>query len=104
MREWLGRDLKLALRSLRRERAFSLVAMLSIGLGVGANAAIFSLVDQTLYRRLPVREQLRACPGSSRGTLPVRRLSRCRRLATAAASRCHLHLRPGWYLCHCLLP
>jgi hypothetical protein len=32
------------------------VAVLSIGLGVGANSAIFSLVDQALYRRLPVRE------------------------------------------------
>src|SRR5262245_4074824 len=49
-------DLKHALRGLLRDRAFTAVAVLSIGLGVGANSAIFSLVDQALMRRLPVRE------------------------------------------------
>jgi predicted permease len=49
-------DVKHALRGLRRDRAFTLVALVSIGLGVGANSAIFSLVDQALYRQLPVRE------------------------------------------------
>ena len=49
-------DLKHALRRLARNRAFTAVAVLSVALGVGANAAIFSLVDQALYRRLPVRE------------------------------------------------
>jgi predicted permease len=49
-------DLTHALRGLRRDRAFTLVALVSIGLGVGANSAIFSLVDQALYRQLPVRE------------------------------------------------
>jgi putative ABC transport system permease protein len=68
MRDWLGRDLKLALRGLRRERAFGLVAVLSIGLGVGANAAIFSLVDQALYRRLPVRDPERLVLLSWNGT------------------------------------
>jgi predicted permease len=49
-------DLKHAVRGLLRDRAFTAVALLSIGLGVGANSAIFSLVDQALYRQLPVRE------------------------------------------------
>jgi predicted permease len=49
-------DLKHALRGLRRDRVFTVVALVSIGLGVGANSAIFSLVDQALYRQLPVRE------------------------------------------------
>jgi predicted permease len=49
-------DVKHALRGLLRDRSFTAVAVLSIGLGVGANAAIFSLVDQALMRRLPVRE------------------------------------------------
>ena len=52
----LGRDVRFALRSLRRDRGFALTAILSIGLGVGANAAIFSLVNQALLRRLPVHE------------------------------------------------
>lgn len=49
-------DVKHALRGLLRDRAFTLVAILSIGLGVGANSAIFSLVDQALFRQLPVND------------------------------------------------
>jgi predicted permease len=56
MLELFRYDVKHALRGLLRDRAFSAVAVLSIGLGVGANSAIFSLVDQALMRRLPVRE------------------------------------------------
>jgi predicted permease len=56
MFDWLRYDVRHALRGLLRDRAFTLVAVLSIGLGVGANAAIFSLVDQALFRKLPVRE------------------------------------------------
>src|SRR5262245_28697604 len=51
-----ARELRYGLRGLMRDRGFALTALLSIGLGVGANAAIFSLVDQALFRRLPVRE------------------------------------------------
>ena len=47
---------KHGLRGLWREPAFTVVALLSIALGVGANSAIFSLVDQALLRQLPVRE------------------------------------------------
>jgi len=50
------RDVRLGFRSLWKDRAFALTALLSIGLGVGANAAIFSLVDQALFRMLPVRD------------------------------------------------
>ena len=52
----LADDVKHAARSLLRDRTFTLVALLSIVLGVGANAAIFSLADQVLFRLLPVRE------------------------------------------------
>jgi predicted permease len=48
--------LKHGLRGLLRERAFTFVALLSLALGVGANSAIFSLVDQALLRQLPVRQ------------------------------------------------
>src|SRR6185369_2031495 len=44
----------LALRGLRRAPLFAAVAILSLALGIGANAAIFSLLDQILLRRLPV--------------------------------------------------
>jgi len=56
MLDSLRHDLKHALRRLAKNRAYTAVAVLSVALGVGANAAIFSLVDQALYRRLPVRE------------------------------------------------
>src|SRR5260370_42024693 len=52
----LGYDVRHALRGLLRDRGFTLVALLSIGLGVGANSAMFSLVDQALFRRLPVKD------------------------------------------------
>ena len=53
-------DLRLALRGLRRSPLFSTVAILSLALGIGANTAIFTLIDQILLRKLPVKapEQL----------------------------------------------
>src|SRR5215216_3543758 len=49
-------DLKLAVRGLFRSPLFSIVAILSLALGIGANTAIFTLIDQILLRKLPVRE------------------------------------------------
>ncbi len=50
------RDLKFALRQLRRNPGFTAVAVLSLGLGVGANTAIFSLVKSMLIAPLPYPE------------------------------------------------
>ena len=58
MREWVemvGRDFAYALRTLRRSRAFAVVAALTLALGIGANTAIFTLLDQVLLRLLPVK-------------------------------------------------
>ena len=49
----LGRDLRIACRSLVRVPAFSLTAILTIGLGIGAAAAMFSVIDGVLLRPLP---------------------------------------------------
>ena len=61
-------DLKFALRTLRRSPLFTLIAVLSLALGIGANTAIFSLMDQLLLRLLPVKDPDSLVMLSQRGT------------------------------------
>src|SRR5579862_3489019 len=59
--------LRLAVRSLFKNPFVTLIAILSLSLGIGANAAIYSLFDQVLLRNLPVPEPERLVNLSSPG-------------------------------------
>ena len=54
--ERIGRDIRYGLRLLRKTPGFSAVAILSLALGIGANTAIFGLIDALLFKSLPVRD------------------------------------------------
>jgi predicted permease len=54
--EDMAGDARIAVRMMRRSPIFSIVAVVSLGLGIGANTAIFSLVNTLVLRSLPVHE------------------------------------------------
>jgi predicted permease len=69
-------DVSLGIRLLRRSPGFTVVVVLTVALGIGANTAVFSVMDAMLLRQLPVRnpqelvEFVRAQPGAMMTNLP----------------------------------
>jgi predicted permease len=67
----VGNDLRLAVRTLSKSRAYTAVIVATLALGIGANTAIFSLFDQVVLRLLPVKDPqdlvLFESPGSAEG-------------------------------------
>src|SRR6266853_4698233 len=71
-------DLRFGLRMLRRSPVFSLLAILFLTLGIGANAAVFSWVEGISFRPYPLvahQEQLLAITGTARGEVGPTALS-----------------------------
>ena len=75
------RNLKLALRTLFKSPFVTIVAVVSLALGIGANTAIFSLFDQLILRSLPVQEPSRlvnlSAPGPKPGSQSCNQAGNC---------------------------
>src|SRR5258708_10930318 len=87
--EELAQDVRYGLRMLRNSPGFAVVAILTLGLGIGANTAIFSLIDAVMLKPLPVENpsQLVLLKWGARNAPNIH--------GYMASGDCPMNLRPG---------
>ena len=87
----LARNVRHAFRLLRRSRAFTVISLLTLALGIGATSAIFSLFNQLLLRPLPVPESNRlvslGAPGPKPGSSSCNQSGSCEQVFSFAMFR-----------------
>src|SRR4029450_6922816 len=66
----LANDLRFAVRMLLKDRWFTLVAVLALGLGIGLNATVFTFVNAVLIRGLPFHDPAEILHMNGRNTAP----------------------------------
>ncbi len=69
----LRKDLSFAARSLRKTPGFSLVVILTLALGIGANTAVFTVIDALMLRPLPIKEPDRLVVVAATGAVDANR-------------------------------
>src|SRR6185436_8063926 len=82
----LLQDIRYAARGLRRSPAFTIVAIVSLAIGIGANTAIFGIVDALVLKKLSVADPDRVVLVDSDMRISAAQLARLRALSTAFSS------------------
>jgi len=62
-------DLRFALRQIWRKPGFTLIAVVSLALGIGANTSIFTLIDKLILKSLPARQPEQLAMGAQSGSI-----------------------------------